>query len=271
MSEIIKKLSIAETIKYSNCKEIITSGLQSFIDVGDALADLRDGKLYREEYSTFEECCDAEFGITPSYARRLVAATGVIENLKSVPIGTIPENEAQARPLVGLPADKQAEAFKAATDKAASEGRKVTGADVKAAVVASRPVPPPPKKGAMPFPLIVDKNDVEVPAKLIPLWSRRQEVQDMIKAIQDVKLKIKKAKEANDRLFAGGETGRAPMDFNDIESHLDMTIADLKACYTVYVCPACKGETCAYCCGLGITSEYYFKMIPESLHPKEKK
>jgi hypothetical protein len=117
----------------------------------------------------------------------------------------------------------------------------------------------------------VDKNGIEVPAKLIPLWSRREEVQEMIKAIQDVKLKIKKAKEANDRLYAGGSIGRAPMDFNDIEGHLDMTIADLKACYTVHVCPACKGETCAYCCGLGITSEYYFKTIPESLHPKAKK
>lgn len=207
--------------------------------------------------------------------RAMVAAN--IANLKQgekpdslIKLSAITQNDAAEKMHVSVASVKKAKAIIAASPemaKAVSAGKETLHS---ATTAIKRPVPPPPKKNAMPFPLIVDKNGIEVPVKLIPLWSRREEVQEMIKALQAVKRNVLNAKEKNDRLYAGGDIGRAPMDFNGFDSHIEMAIASLKACYTVHVCPACKGETCKYCCGLGITSEYYFKTIPESLHPKVK-
>jgi hypothetical protein len=59
--------------------------------------------LYRETHSTFEEYCRERWDMSINYADRLMRTTKVIENIKSVPIGTVqPANESQVRPLTKL-------------------------------------------------------------------------------------------------------------------------------------------------------------------------
>lgn len=45
-----------ETTKAS-VEQTIERGLNSFVEVGEALAKVRDLRLYRDEYGTFEELC----------------------------------------------------------------------------------------------------------------------------------------------------------------------------------------------------------------------
>jgi len=109
----------------------IKIGLQTFYDVGTALAGIRDRRLYREQYDTFEDYCRERWEIASSRARQLIGAAEVMENVKSVTMVTL-QNERQARPLTSLAPARQREAWQQAVETA-PEG-KVTGAHVQQVV-----------------------------------------------------------------------------------------------------------------------------------------
>jgi hypothetical protein len=62
----------------------IKHGLQTFVDVGAALLEIRDSKLYRKEYGTFEEYCNKRWGWQRNYANKLIRAAEVVENLGTI-------------------------------------------------------------------------------------------------------------------------------------------------------------------------------------------
>jgi protein gp37 len=87
---------------------IIERGQQAFIEVGNALLEIRDRRLYREQgFATFEDYCRKRWNWGRHYVNRQIAAAEVVKNLE--PIGTIPKNEAQARELAPLPPEQQRE------------------------------------------------------------------------------------------------------------------------------------------------------------------
>jgi hypothetical protein len=76
-------------------------GLKTFVEVGLDLLAIRDKKLYREGFKTFEGYLKTRWQLSKSYATRLIQASAVMPNL--VPIGNVlPEKENQARPLTSL-------------------------------------------------------------------------------------------------------------------------------------------------------------------------
>ena len=122
--------------RLTDCERVIASGMRTFVDVGTALAEIRDSRLYRATHETFEAYCQGRWGMTKSRGNQLILAAGVIENLATTVAK--PATESQARPLTRLEPPQQVEAWKAATDKAATEDRPVTAKDVRAAVTAIR-------------------------------------------------------------------------------------------------------------------------------------
>jgi hypothetical protein len=130
--------------------------------------------------------------------------------------------------------------------------------------VAAGPQPQPKVKAAA-GPVVVDDEGGAVPAIVQVLWARREEVAKLIAAVRTVKRTLAKAKADNDPLYAGGAVGGAPVNFSSLDARLSMIVSDLQAAYPVRVCPVCHGSACSYCCGLGIISSYYYKMIPEAL------
>jgi len=95
----------------------IERGLKTFVDVGSALLEIRDSKLYRKEHSTFEDYCRDRWNISRVHAHRLIEAAEVTINL--LPIGNIlPATESQARPLTSLEPEQQREAWKLAVETA---------------------------------------------------------------------------------------------------------------------------------------------------------
>jgi len=109
---------------------IIERNLHSFYEVGRALLEIRDRGYYRDvlDFETFEAYCKAKWDFTSNYARRLICSAETIDNIKNVPIGTLPTTESQARPLVRLEPEKQREAWREAVETA-PEG-KITAAHV---------------------------------------------------------------------------------------------------------------------------------------------
>ncbi len=82
----------------------IDEGLEGFVCVGQRLSQIKTQKLFRGHHRSFHQYCLDRFGFGRSYAKRVIEASNCVENLKSVPIGTVsvPTNENQARPMMNL-------------------------------------------------------------------------------------------------------------------------------------------------------------------------
>jgi hypothetical protein len=125
-------------------EEIIERGQQTFIDVGRALAEIRDSRLYRQDFSTFEDYCKERWGWSASRARYLIGSVAAVEEMESVTNVTPEEteeklppvqNEAQARELAKIKDPvKRAEVWGKANVIATELGTAVTAKLVQEAV-----------------------------------------------------------------------------------------------------------------------------------------
>lgn len=105
MTLAIETLSVTESSELAKHEAVIERGLQTFCEVGTALLAIRDGRLYRESHETFEEYCQERWQLDRVYAYRIMNAAEVAANL--LPMGNIPINERQARPLTTLEPEAQ--------------------------------------------------------------------------------------------------------------------------------------------------------------------
>jgi hypothetical protein len=112
------KLSTDTEKRFNQLEKIIEKGMTHFVEVGTALSLIREEKLYKLLFSTFEEYCQERWGFNSSRARQLIGAARINENIKSVTIVTPPKTESQIRPLTKLEPEQQPKAWKKATETA---------------------------------------------------------------------------------------------------------------------------------------------------------
>lgn len=132
-------LTPAESVRLVELERVIERGKTTFVEVGKALEEIRDQKLYKPK-QTFEEYCQERWGFTRMHASRLIMAAGVVENVTGR-LQSAPSNIEQTRPLSKLPADQQPAAWEKAVEKAAEEGKPVTARHVEEAVAEAYPAP----------------------------------------------------------------------------------------------------------------------------------
>ena len=106
-------ISMEESADLVRLERTIKAGLDTFLEVGNALAEIRDRKLYRVEHKTFEDYCRKRWNFSANYARRLMFAAEIVE---MVPIGTksLITTESQARELSKVAPERRAEVVAAA-------------------------------------------------------------------------------------------------------------------------------------------------------------
>jgi hypothetical protein len=93
-------LALRNTRRLADLEAVIERGLGTFVEVGEALEEIRGSRLYRETHPTFEAYCRDRWGFTRQHAARLMDAAEVAHVLPELsPIGV---NEAQARELAPL-------------------------------------------------------------------------------------------------------------------------------------------------------------------------
>jgi hypothetical protein len=105
--------------RLAELEQIVQRGLATFREVGAALLEIRERRLYRETHATFEDYCRERWHMPRQHADRYIRSAKVAELMN--PIGFIP-NAAQARelePLLREP-ERMHEAF--------AEARKHAGA-----------------------------------------------------------------------------------------------------------------------------------------------
>ena len=134
-------LSPNERWELTSYESVIERGLKSFVEVGSALLQIRDGKLYRTAYATFEDYCQTRWGLNRNRAYQLMDAAGVVHSMQMSTMVDMPQNERQARALVQVEPEQRPVVMQAAA--ALASGGKVTTAHIeqaKHAIIA--PVPP---------------------------------------------------------------------------------------------------------------------------------
>lgn len=118
----------------------IEEGKQAFEQVGLALLEIRDRKLYRQSHSSFQNYCRDRWQFTGRRAYQMVEAAAVVQSIKDANDETVnncsqfPTTESQCRPLSVVEPAQRAEVFQKAVQKAKSENKPVTARRVEAAV-----------------------------------------------------------------------------------------------------------------------------------------
>ena len=103
----------------------ISQGLASFVEVGEALSDIRDAPLNRATHGTFEEYCLNRWNMKRAHAYRLIESAEVVS-----PIGdkSAITTESQARELARVEPARREEVIRKAD---IATGGKITVAAIK--------------------------------------------------------------------------------------------------------------------------------------------
>jgi len=119
MTAALATLNQAALVTLADCELRIERGLKSFIDVGEALATIRDSRLYRATHGTFEEYCRQRWNLSRPRAYELISAADVVSGM---PDTAVPISSArQANALAAVPEPERAEVWREAVER--TDGR----------------------------------------------------------------------------------------------------------------------------------------------------
>ncbi len=137
-------------------ESVIERGLQTFVDVGNALLAIRDNLLYRNRgYKSFDDYCRERWQFERHYANRLIASAKAVKNITDGAHGHQKLNisqidERKIRPLTRIKEpERQREAWQRAVETAPNG--KPTGEHIKR-VVAEMVREPAPQAVVLPAP-----------------------------------------------------------------------------------------------------------------------
>jgi hypothetical protein len=132
-------LTQSDTERLKELESVIERGRKTFIEVGYALAEIRDLRLYRQTHATFEAYCAEQWGWTRQRSYQLMNAATVV---KLLPAGmsTRVDNEATARELAKLEPQEREKVLLAIEQR----GGRVTPAAIRAVVEEGKPAKPEP-------------------------------------------------------------------------------------------------------------------------------
>lgn len=137
MIEAAEVLSVDEAQELAEYERLIEMGQRVFVEIGKALAYIRDGRLYRAQFKTFEAYCEERWKIDRRHAYFFISSAEVVETLctnvhKSIPLPTV---EGQARSLISVPAEQRAEIW---TEAVIRNGGNPAPARIVSEVIAER-------------------------------------------------------------------------------------------------------------------------------------
>lgn len=118
-------LSTTERKKLRALEERIGTGIRSFLDVGTALLEIRDARLYRESHTSFEAYCREKWDLERARAYQFMDAAGTIAALPDGSQSLI-HNEAQARALAPILRERGVAGVQAVLDQVTERGVPIT-------------------------------------------------------------------------------------------------------------------------------------------------
>lgn len=247
-------LNIKERARFKFCKERIQLGLKTVWETSGALAEIRDDKLYREEFDTFEEFCEKTYQIGKSQTYRLIEAHEVRKSLGK--LGEKITSEKQARALAEYSPEERKEIVKEISKNGPVTTEKIANFQCQP----SRNVSPQgdfSKDKTKEKPLIeLDATGYPIPPEALEFWHRRQEIQDLMTTVSKAKTLIERAREEGDPLFTRINQSAT--------NNLSMAFQHIVEAKPYAVCLYCQGHHtlnggCRHCLGMGVVSQFFYE------------
>jgi len=106
----LETLTADDSARLAELETAIQRGLETFVEVGRALAEIRRRHLYRESHSTFEDYCRERWDFSDSRAHQLIGTNETVTTVTAAGLPP-PANERQARALASLDDEKKVEVW----------------------------------------------------------------------------------------------------------------------------------------------------------------
>src|SRR5262245_42800910 len=118
-------LTKSETGALAELEAVVEKGKRSFVEVGSALAEIRDHRLYRATHKTFEDYCRERWGWNRAHANQIISGA---EAVRKLPQGmdTMVSNQRQARELAAVAEANRPTVVQAASESASARGDDMT-------------------------------------------------------------------------------------------------------------------------------------------------
>jgi hypothetical protein len=236
---VTTKLSVVEIDELNKLEGVIKQGLHAWWEVGIALCIVRDKRLYRDRYKTFDDYCQQRWKIGRRYADKLILDSTVYQQLPE-DLRTIVLKPHTAGALAPIPPEKR----EALVKQIVGAGKLLTARAVREA---AKPEHDHQKQ------VRTDETGYRIPNELVGLWSRESEVDEVLRVISHVKSVVGKAILDKDSLY---------IEVNN-SAIVDLTNAynTIKRAKPYAVCPRCQGRktitaNCTTCRRRGIVSKF---------------
>lgn len=132
MSQVVDLLTEEEREIKAELEQVIDESLTALERLASAIIEYRDFRLWREEYSSWEDCAFDKWGIKKSRIQQILAGADTANVVKQLelPKGYENPSEGQLRPLAkkDIPDETKQAVYAAAVETASKEGKPVTGA-----------------------------------------------------------------------------------------------------------------------------------------------
>lgn len=125
------ELTTVETTRLAELEAVVGRGLQTFLEVGNALVEIRDSRLYRAVAATFEDYCAGRWDISRPRAYELMGAAALVSAMADEGAPVLPANERQARELGKVAPERRAAVMVQASES--TDGNVTTKAIAEAA------------------------------------------------------------------------------------------------------------------------------------------
>lgn len=230
-----QKLTTAETADLANHERTIKSNKGAFVASGRALETIRDRKLYRVQYPTFEKYCEEKWGWKKSQAYRLIEAA---QTVATSPSGDKIETECQARVLSGIAPERHEEVF----ERAISGGRPTAHRISEEA-----------EKGPI---IDVDETGYPIPEKAMSYWTRADEMKAILKLISEARCAVRDLNQ-EDRMYGEVHLQGVAAILNDASRQFAQAVP-------YAVCTSCQGQvpdSCCLCKGRGVISKFRYDTV----------
>lgn len=96
----MRSFPVSEQKSLRELEAVIEDGLLAFLEIGYALLEIKDRKLYRFSYRNFDVYCRVRWKMSRIHACRHIEAAKVAKIL--LPIDSFPQNECQVRLITSL-------------------------------------------------------------------------------------------------------------------------------------------------------------------------
>ncbi|WP_305951662.1 hypothetical protein [Emticicia oligotrophica] len=129
----LSALSSEEKLNLNTYEEIIEKGLKTFIEVGNALFEIKNNKLYRESFTTFEAYCKDRWQLKRQRAYELMGAAEIVNQLSENNLSEIsdkpnllPSKESHANALAQIPVTLRFQVWRGVVEESLNTGKAIT-------------------------------------------------------------------------------------------------------------------------------------------------